>query len=98
MRGRSGGSTDDRDFRQLLLPWCSSPLGPRKSCLHGALKSPKQRHSLDGSREGALGGWGSSWRRPPTTTLLSLALGVGGLEDTGGRHEVLNVLAQNLVL
>lgn len=31
-------------------------------------------------------------------SLLSFALGVSGLEDTGGRHEVLNVLTQNLVL
>ena len=30
--------------------------------------------------------------------LLSFALGVCGLEDAGGRHEVLDVLAQDLVL
>lgn len=29
---------------------------------------------------------------------LPLALGVGGLEDAGGRHEVLNVLTEDLVL
>lgn len=34
----------------------------------------------------------------PRFSLLSFALGVGGLEDTGGRHEVLNVLTQDLVL
>lgn len=31
-------------------------------------------------------------------SLLSFALGVCGLEDTGGRHEVLDVLTQDLVL
>lgn len=29
---------------------------------------------------------------------LPLALGVGGLEDAGGRHEVLDVLTEHLVL
>lgn len=29
---------------------------------------------------------------------LPLALGVGGLEDARGRHEVLNVLTEDLVL
>lgn len=31
-------------------------------------------------------------------SLLSFALGVSGLKDTGSRHEVLNVLTQDLVL
>lgn len=31
-------------------------------------------------------------------SLLSFALSVSGLEDTGSGHEVLNVLTQNLVL
>ncbi len=38
-------------------------------------------------------GQGSPW-----FSLLSFALGVGCLEDAGGRHEVLDVLTQNLVL
>lgn len=33
-----------------------------------------------------------------TVSLLSFALGVSGLKDTGSRHEVLNVLTQDLVL
>lgn len=34
-------------------------------------------------------------RNPP---LLPFAFGVSGLKDAGGRHEVLDVLTQNLVL
>lgn len=34
-------------------------------------------------------------RKPP---LLPFAFGVSGLKDAGGRHEVLDVLTQNLVL
>ena len=35
---------------------------------------------------------------PPDGSSLPFALGVGGLEDAGGRHEVLDVLAEHLVL
>lgn len=41
---------------------------------------------------------GVSYRGSPRFSSLSFALGVGGLEDTGGGHEVLDVLAKNLVL
>lgn len=45
------------------------------------------------------GGSGVSYQGSPKfSSLLSFALGVSGLEDTGGRHEVFNVLTQNLVL
>lgn len=55
------------------------------------LRSKGRQHS---------GGWrlglGESWGF--LGSLLSFAFGVRGLEHTGGRHQVLNVLTQNLVL
>lgn len=55
-------------------------------CLHGGFPLPAAHPGLRVS----LGeGGGSS---------LPLALGVGGLEDAGGRHEVLDVLTEDLVL
>lgn len=73
-----------------------------RTCLMNATRQTKIRTNIHTGRatdtSQASAGAQSPWYQGWGGVLLSFALGVSGLKDTGGRHEVLNVLTQNLVL